>query len=205
MELKELKERLDLDLERSLVSPSVLLDDLSVIDERDRKLSQYVDPLYVPVYYHLGKYLKPNNLLEFGLGLGLFSTCFMKSCKTVENFLGFQEKTDKYYSDKFALRNIKKVLNGNISLYYGQPADKKFFEAVSKRKWNVAILHEEKDYDEHMFELDISWQHLDEDGYLIIDHISSKNTSTAFENFCKIENRKPIFIETRYKLGIAKK
>ena len=206
MELRELEEKLESDLNRSIISSSVLLDNLSVIDERNRTLGQYVDPRYAPFYYHLGKYLKPKTLVEIGFGLAFFSTCFMKSCRTVEEFFGFQEEAEGFYSNKFALRNIKKVFDGKFYYHYGQVLDDMFRLKIDQNKWDLALFNEECEYDKHMFHLDVVWSHINDGGYIVMDYVNSHDhASKAFANFCKIENRKSIIMETRYGVGIVQK
>ncbi len=206
MELRELEEKLNFDLNRQLISSTVLLDDLHIIEEDDRKLSQYADPRYVPFYYHLGKYLKPKNLLEYGLGLAFFSTCFMKSCRTVEKFFAFQERDKNFYSNRMAIKNIKRVFNGKFYYHLGRIVDADCQEKLSVDKWDLVFINEKLHYDTHMLHLDIAWEHLNEGGYIVVDYaITHPNAAKSLANFCKIQNIKPIIIKTRYGAGIIQK
>ena len=206
MNLKELKANLENDLVKQIITPNVLLGHLRVISESSRKTSAYVDPRYIPFYYYLGKYLQPKNMIEMGFGLAFFSTCFMRSCKTVENFLAFQEVGEEYYSNNLALKNIKTVYRNSLNYYQGSVNDKIFQDCISKNKWDLILFNEEKDYDKHMLYLDVVWSHLNLDGYIVMDYIQShENAKRAFHNFCKIENREPIILPTRYGVGIIQK
>ena len=205
MELRELEESLVSDLSRSLVSPHILLDNLNMIREWDRQLSQYVDPLYMPFYYHLGKRLEVKRLIEMGFGLALNSTCFMKGCRTVQKFFAFQDKTDEYYSNKLALQNVRKVYRNEFFYHYGKLTDIEFEKRLGHCEWDLAIFNEQTGYDQHLLGFDMVWKQIAEGGYMVVDHVDSQNASKAFANFCKIQNRIPIIIKTRYGVGIVKK
>jgi predicted O-methyltransferase YrrM len=206
MELRELEEKLSLDLKRQLISPSVLLDGLRIIDDEDRKSSQYVDPLYVPFYYHLGKYLKPKSLLECGFGLAFLSTCFMKSCRTVEVMFALQERVDEFYSNRIAIKNIKTVFDGTFYYHYGQILDATCQEKLNANNWDLAFLNDKLHYDKHMLQLDIVWDHLNDGGHIVADNIiAHTHAATALMNFCKIKNIKPIIFKTRFGTGIIQK
>lgn len=203
MDLKELQVHLESDLEKQCVSPSVLLDRLRVVDEACRKSSAYVDPTYVPFFYYLGKYLKPINLVEIGFNLGFCSTCFLKSCNTVKKIVVFQEQTKEYYSSKFGIKNIKSLHRGDFIF-----VDNKLnLEPVlDKNQWQLALFNIETDYDKSLFLLDTIWKNLDFDGYIVVDHVkSNENIQKVFDVFCKMKNREPIFISTRYGVGIVQR
>ena len=54
--------------------------------------------------------------------------------------------------------------------------------------------------------LDVVWSHISDGGHLVMDYIiTHSNAAKAFSNFCKIENREPIIIKTRYGTGIVQK
>ena len=206
MDLKELKINLDLDISKQIITSNILLDNLRVINEDSRKTSAYVDPRYIPFYYYLGKYLKPRNIIEIDFSLAFFSTCFIKSCKTVENFLAFQESGEEYYSNNLALKNIKTVYHGHLDYYEGRINDKIFQDIISQNKWDLVLFNEEKNYDKHLLHLDVMWSHLNMGGYIVMDYINShENAKLAFHNFAKIENREPIILTTRYGVGIIQK
>lgn len=206
MELEELKTKLNIDLSRQLVTPSILLDNLRLINEDSRRSSAYVDPLYIPFYYYLGKYLSPKNVFESGTGLGLFITAFLKSCKSVENLFLFQGKEKDFFSFRFAIKNIKSCYRKNTEMYYGDVMDKSFNEKINEKKWDLALFNDERNYDESMYLFDFIWESLEFDGFMIIDHIeSNQSINKAFFNFCKIKNKDPILFKTRYGVGILKK
>jgi len=206
MNLQELKSCLEADLSKQVITPGILLDHLRVINEDSRKTSAYVDPRYIPFYYYLGKYIQPKSMIEMGLGLAFFSTSFMKSCKTIEKLLAFQETSGEYYSANLALKNIKSVYRGNVDYYEGTVNDILFQKYISENKWDLVLINEEYGYDKHMLHLDVAWSNLNADGYIVMDYINSfENAKRAFHNFCKIENREPIILPTRYGVGIVQK
>jgi len=206
MNLQELKDNLEIDLDNQFVNPSVLLDKLTVINEESRKTSSYVDPRYIPFYYYLGKYIKPKKMIEIGFGLGFFSTCFLKSCDSVEYYLGFQEKTEDFFTPRFAIRNIKSSFRKNLDHYYGHFSDSDFQKKIVGHKWDIVFFNEETSYDKHLFNMDSVWDIMDSDGYLVVDYVESNvDTKEVFNNFCKIHNRTPIILKTRYGVGIIQK
>src|SRR5262249_14158519 len=121
----ELKERLEQKLNK-LYPSKVFLDKLRVIDEESRKTSPYSDPRYVPFYYWLGTMVEPVSLLEVGFRLGLFSACFLKGCKTVKKFLGFQQETEEFYSPNLGRANVRDNYKGESKVYVGSFMDEAF-------------------------------------------------------------------------------
>lgn len=206
VELHELKSNLDSDLSKQLITPSILLDNLRLINEDSRKSSAYVDPRYIPFYYYLGKYLTPQNVFEAGSGLGLFSSSFLRSCKSVENLYMFQERSEEFFSFRFAVRNVKSCYRKNVITYSGKPLDVEFHDKLSKFGWDLAIFNEEKSYDKHMMIFDLIWSKLNLNGYMVVDYVESHHpTNEAFKNFCKIKSKESILLKTRYGVGIIQK
>jgi hypothetical protein len=177
-----------------------------VIDEESRKTSAYTDPTYVPFYYYLGTQIQPKTFLEIGFRLGLLSGCFLKGCQSVDTFLGFQEETEEFYSFRLGRANIRSVFKKDFQFYLGKINDEIFLDEVGKRKWDLIVINEEKDYDTHRLYLDILWEHLPFEGLIVMDYIKSHEPSKkAYEDFCKIQNREPIIFGTRYGTGVIEK
>ena len=76
-DLEDIRDKLEDDLQKQVVSSRILLDRLRLIDEDSRKTAAYLDPNYAGFYYHLGKYIKPQNVIEFGFNLGLLTGCLL--------------------------------------------------------------------------------------------------------------------------------
>ena len=200
IDLEILQKKLYEDVKKSRVNTSLLCNNFLFISEGSKKSSAYIDPKYIPFYYHLGKYIQPKNMIEVGLRLGLFSSCFLKSCKSVEYFLGFQQKNNEYYSPRFALNNIGFNYSGKIEII----VESKIPDL--KTKFDLSIINEELDYDIHRIYLDTLWNVMELDGLIVHDYIhSNKLVGTAFRDFAKTKNRDIIEIKTRYGVGIVKR
>jgi predicted O-methyltransferase YrrM len=183
----------------------VLLNKFRFIDEGSRQTAAYSDPRYIPFYYHLGKFIQPKTLLELGFNLGLFSGCLLKSCKSVEYFVGFQEKTPEYYSPRFGIKNVRDEYKNALDVYIGSIVDDEF-AAKLKKGWDLVIVNEKLGYDKHLSYLETVWPHINLGGVVVMDYIASHDPAKeAFHNFCKISNRKPITFTTRYGTGIIQK
>lgn len=192
-------------LKKQAIASKFLLDKLKLIDDNSRKSSQYQDPFYFPFYYHLGKYINPKSVLQIGLNLGLEFSCFIQSCKSVNNFLGFQSKTEDYYSNRLAFSNIASI-NKKIHLdfYYGNLYDKDFIKKVNNI--DFAIITEKNNFDYIKNSLDICWNNLVLDGYLLLDYLKyDKKIEQIFYDFCRSQNTEGYIFKTRYFVGIIRK
>ena len=206
MNASKLKPILDSKLAKSLIPARILLDKFRVIEESSRKTAPYTDPAYAPFYYYLGTLIEAKSVAEIGTRLALLSGCFLKGCKTVKTFLGFQEKTEEYYSLRLARANIKSVFKGRFDFYLGEITDDAFVDYFAKRNWDTVIINEEMTYDRHRDYLDMIWQHMAGDGLIVMDYISShEHAKKAYFDFCKTQNREPITFKTRYGVGIVQR
>jgi len=207
MDLLNLKNNLDRDMKKGVISARVLLNSFSFIDEDSRKTGAYDDPRYMPFFYHLGKYISPKNVLEIGFNLGLFAGCLFKSCKTCEYFLGFREAdNDEYFSTRIALKNVKKSFKNKTDVYVGDIHDEDFQIKLSHKKWDLVFIDEEISYDLFMMHLDTVWKCVSFDGLVVVDKLDSIPAARrALVDFCKKNNKSPIFFNTRYGVGIINK
>jgi hypothetical protein len=206
MDLQELGDKLTPEFEKELISSRVLLDRLVVIDEASRKSAAYQDPRYAPFYFHLGKFVQPKTLIEFGFGLGLLSSCFFAKCETVESFLAYEPNTDDFYSPRLAFSNVKKSYQGKFDFYRGKFTDDKFLHKLDENEWDLAFLNDETSLDQNRDYLDLLWERMSFDGFIVMNYLfRHKPAKDAFETFCKIVNRKPVFFNTRYGTGIVQK
>jgi predicted O-methyltransferase YrrM len=205
MDLLELKKRLEEKLDKQITS-RVFLDRMRVLDEESRKSAAYNDPRYIPFYYWLGSMIEPKSLVELGFRLGLFSANFLRSCKSVERFLGYQEKTAEFYSPRLGKSNVRDHYKGPLDIYVGSINDEEFENLLSKTQWDLAIINEEVGYDRHREYLDVIWSKLNLDGYIVMDYVNRhKPAGEAYMDFCRIKNREPVKISTRYGVGIIKR
>lgn len=206
MNLSEIIPALKLRLAKQLVPARILLDKFRIIDESSRKTSSYTDPKYMPFYYYLGTTIRPRNMLDIGLNLGLLSGCFFKGCKSVERCLAFQQKDKDYYSPRLARANIKSCYKKSIDFYYGELTDLEFSKKLSRYKWDFAIINQDRDYDYLRSCLDLIWTHLNLDGIIAVEYAESPTQlKKAFSDFCKIKNREVQVLPTRYGTGLIQK
>jgi predicted O-methyltransferase YrrM len=206
MDILKIKPIIEEKLKKSLIPARILLDKFRLIEESSRKTSAYTDPLYVPFYFYMGRLVEAKNVVEIGFRLGLLSGCFLKGCQTAKSFLGFQEESEEFYSARLAKANIRDNFKGEFDFYYGQISDPNFLTKLEGRGWDVIIINEEKNYDEHRSYLDIMWEYLNNDGLIIMDYLDNeKHIKQAYLDFCKIKNRDPIIFKTRYGTGMIQK
>lgn len=201
--LKELKKSLEDSLNKQLISPRILLDNLRLIDESSRKSGAYQDPLNFPFYYHLGKYLKPKKLMNFGLRLALNTCCFLRSCKTVEEIFGFEKVGSEFFSPRLAIANIKDLNKKiKINFYFGYLEN--FISDI--KNVDLVLCNDQLDQEEMQKSFEMIWDSLNSDALYVVDYVdSNKNVNNAFKSFCSIVNRNPTFIKTRYGIGIVQK
>lgn len=204
MQAHQIKDIIEADLQKQNISARALLSNMRVVEETSRKTFAYMDNKYAPFYYHLGKYIQPKSLIKIGFRLGLLAGSFLKSCKSVERFLGFQEKDEGHYSSRIGIANIKDLLSSkNISIYHGQLLDESFLKMIHCTKWDLAIVNNESNYDKMRLYLDLLWDNINEGGLIVIDYLkSNKKISEIYKDFCKIHNRDQVIINTRYGVGL---
>lgn len=188
------------DLKKQLISASILLDSLTVISDSSRLSNEYLDASYYPFYYYLGKYIEPKSFLEIGFNLGFASACFFKSCKSVTSFLAFQQKKDNYYSSKIAQNNIKKYYKNSFLFV---TSETELFLSNLNEKIDLCIINDVWSYDKARLYFDFVYNNLTEKSLLVVDHLSDKNMTDAFRDFCKIHQMEVEYFDTRYKVGVA--
>lgn len=205
MNFQALKPLLDAELNKQF-SARTLLSSFRLIDEAARATASYSDPRYLPFYYHLGKFLQPKSVLEFGFGLGLCSASFFKSCKTTEEFLGFQEYSESFYSTRLGKANLRDNFRKKTNIHVGYLTDDKFMEEFSPKTWDLVILNSETGFDKHMLYLDFVWPQVSHDGVIVMDFIVRHTPAReAFFAFCKGKNKEPVTFDTRYGIGMVQK
>lgn len=207
MNFDKLKEDLEKKVRTQAISSSVLLSKCRLIDEISRKSGQYQDPFYFPFYYHLSKFVHPKSIMQIGLYLGFPLCCFLQGENSVENLFCFQNKDNFFYSEKLAISNIKDIFKSiKIDYHYGSVFDREFGQ-IASLGWDLILINQEKTNNDSLNEiLDICWNSANLDGLIVVDKVNSdKNVNACFNNFCKINNRDSIIINTRYGTGIVQK
>ena len=204
MTLEELKKTLESDIAKCLMSPQILLRKFNMLEEAARDAFISLDPTYFPFYYHLGKYLKPKNMVEIGFGLGINSGCFMSSCETVKEFFAFEGNTDGY-AWRMGRNNILKI-NPKMKFELGIGDFREFIPNISAKKWDLVLFNIPMAYDEYRYILDILWDSLNLDGYMVVDKIMSEDVcQKAFKDLHKGRNKEYIKLKTLYGSGIIRK
>lgn len=201
----ELKEFLETKLKKPLPS-HLILHNMRLSDDSIRNSFFYNEPTYVPLYFWLGKILKPKTLLEIGFRYGLLSATFLKTCKTVTYFLALQEPREKYYSCRLGISNVKDHYRKKLEVYMGKLEDE-FFEAKLKcSNLDLVIINEEAGYDRYRQYFDAIWPQLSPEGYMVVDCLK-KYTSldAAVKDFCISKNVAATYIGTTYGVSIIRK
>lgn len=206
VDLTSLAEKLTADLDTGAISGRVLLDRLRLIDESSRKTAAYLDHRYAPFYYHLGKYVVPEAVMEIGFDLGLLSASFFTSCKTAKTFFGYRETSPEYIPTRLGKANVGLRFKGEMVFYTGHLYDEDFLRIFSPNPWDLIILNDETVYDKHLEYLDAVWPHVSEHGLIVAEYIDRHVPARdAFLAFCESKNRQPAVFETRYGTGIMQK
>lgn len=194
-------------LKSQIISPRILLDKLRLIDEDSRKSSQYQDHNYLPFYYYLSRFIFPKNIVHIGLDLALPSCCFLQGSKSADFIFGFQKASNIFYSPRLAFSNIKLVKGKKFKLdyHYGNVNDVEFLQKIQKG-FDLCMITEVFSNDQINEFLEIAWEYLNVDGFIVLDHITSnKNLGDIFKNFSKSKNKVFFEFETRYGVGIVQK
>jgi hypothetical protein len=204
--LSELHQEISRELEKGFISSRILLDRLRVPVETYRRSIEYQDQTYVPFYYHLGKFISTRALFQIGLGLGFPICCFLASCKSVEKIFAFDFKSEDHYSPRLAISNIKDSHRGDFAYYSGTISDREFLEKYEVAEWDTAFINIKTSLDSHRNYLDLIWQKMPLDGFIVMDYLSNyKPAHEAFMTFSKVVNREPVMFDTRNGTGIIQK
>lgn len=204
MKLEEIKVYVEAKLKKRLFS-HIFLDRMRLIEEDSRQSLAYNNPTYVPFYYWLGTISEAKTFVEIGFRLGLLSGNFLKSCKTVNYFLGFQEtKGGEFYSDRLGKSNIKDVYKRGVYIHSGGCNDDVFITKLKSLDIDLAIINEEVSYDKHRLYYDLLWPQMAKNGIIVADYLNKyKPSLVAFKDFCTSVNREPVYVKTDYGVGMV--
>ncbi len=209
MKIEELKKELDSAVSKSMINTDMLIGRLKFMDLKSKKSSQYADSKYLPPYYHLSKFISPVKIVQIGFDLAFPLCCFLKSNNSAKEILAFQPKgdDDSYYSERLGISNLREIKKEiEINFYKGGVFDIDFQNLLSQKKWDCFFINEKYGkFDSIKENLDLSWDNLNDDGFIILDGIMHKKVNKLFKDFCKIRNTFGIEIKTRYGLGIIRK
>jgi hypothetical protein len=194
------------DMLSGTISGKILLDRFCVIEENSRRSPAYMDDRYSGFYYHLGKRIDPESLLEMNFDLGLLSGSLMVSCKTVIEFLGFRERGEQYFSPRIGRYNVRKVMKGHRDFYVGSLYDDEFDMRIRGVAWDFALVSDLSSSERQLEYLDFVWPHIADNGIIACENLGKNNYSEdGFLSFCQSKNRKAHIFPTRYGTGLVQK
>ncbi len=206
LDLHDLKAKIELKLRKGHITSRVLLGRSRFMDEASIQSSPFNDSSLFPFYYHLGKYLCPEQVVEFGTGLGLRAACLVQGYN-LKRYLGFQVLTEGFYSTRLTYANIHDHTTGKVEICKVKFGDvNTYTERLKDKCWDLAIIAEECDYDNQMRLLELAWDSLIYDGMIVVDyynrHLPCKK---ALDDFSSVKKRELVVIATRYGVGLLQK
>ena len=197
-------------LKLGLMSPQNLLSGTKLLDESSRNAGDYQDFNYLPFYYHLGKQLTPKVVYQIGAKLGLVGACFLRTCKTVEQWLAMDK--DRDLAARLIESNLKlhtkycdNTMPGGPIGYMGLSDGMLEMTTPYTREFpgfDVGFLTENFGTERNLKYLNFLWKHLVPEGLLVVDYI---NSDDVFHGFCRVNNREPVIFNTRYGVGIIQR
>jgi len=187
----ELKRKLDL----AAIGTSVLLSKVKLLDLKSNQTAAFRDSKYFPFYYHLGSQISPECVLQVGPKLGLPAVCFLQKCKTVNSWMVVEEEN---LPRSMIRSNIQMFIKSKLVGFCGM--------GDVDESYDLALLTEEYDRDQHNLYLKFLWASLKPGGLLVVDYITNNEViQGSFYDFCRVKNREPIIFDTRYGTGIITK
>ena len=194
-------------LDDGLISSDKLLAGTKLLDESSRAAGDYNDIRYLPFYYHLGKQLTPKSVYQIGAKLGLVGACFLRSCKTVEQWLAMDQ--DRNLAARIIESNLKlhtKYCDDPMPGMMGYMGLSDSMLEMSAAKefagFDLGLLTENFGPERYVKHLNFLWKNLTPEGLLVADYIHSHD---VFHEFCRVNNREPDVFNTRYGVGIIRK
>jgi predicted O-methyltransferase YrrM len=203
LDIYQVKSEVESKLRQGYITSRVLLGRARFIEEGSTKTSSFNDPAHLPFFYHFATLIKPKTVVESGVGLGLRAACLAQGTE-ITRFLGLQEvPNSKYYSPRLAKGNVGDHCKGKINIHSGLITDSSFIDSLNAIEWDLALISEKLPYERQMLHMDLLWSRVKLGGMMLIDNQESHEASQrAFKEFCKIKNRDPVVINTRYGVGV---
>jgi hypothetical protein len=181
------------------ISTDVLLPQVKLPNNSSKQSPAFSDPNYLPFYFRLGMESNPQVVCQIGCNLGLVGACFIKGCKTVREWISFDGKNQ---NSRFVESNLKLAGCPKITIKDLDFSTKNFDTNVEKVA-DMAFLSESFDIKKTEISLDLLWNCLKPDGFLVVDYIHDTQIFASFQRFCQIKNREPVLFKTRYGIGIV--
>lgn len=193
------------DISKGIITSRVLTGGFKFLNENDKKSIIYNDPFYIPFFYHLGKRINPVCFFEMGFDLSLISSCFLKSCKSVEYFLAFQQKTQDSYNEKLAISNLKINYKKDFNYYCGNFFDEGFLYHFDKKDFDLIIINSQDNYDKLFAAVEYSYMRLKDNGYLVFNNLNANKNKEIFLNIAIGYKKEYKVLGTKYSVGILEK
>lgn len=195
-------------LDDGLITPDILLSGTKLVDESSRESVDYKDGRHFPFYYHLGKQLKPKVVYQIGAKLGLIGACFLRSCKTVEDWLAMDN--DRDFTATIITSNLKLHTEARGRIQPGAPVaymglNDELLEMNHHPDFtgvDLCFLTENFGEERYLKHLNFLWKVLKPEGLLVADYITAHD---VFHEFCRVKNREPEIFKTRYGVGIIQR
>ncbi len=186
-------EKLQEDLDKSLIGPRELLSGTKVYTESSRESPAYLDRRHLPFWYHLGKQLPDmDRVMQVGPYLGLVGTCLLQSCSVVEW--------------NVCSGGAYEITKSNMRLHSPQ-IEVKFVSPRVCEEIDLALFTDNFDllHDSPTELFNLLWDNLKPEGLLAVDYINSDAQGEAFREFARVKNRETVIIKTRYGVGIIER
>lgn len=190
----ELQNRID----KQLIDPRIFLNDL-IFDETAKNGVIYNDPRFLPFYLHLGRLIKPKNVLVWNLGDGVTTSFFLKYCDSVEKVITIDSE-DTYIGNS----NIRFNFDGQIETYV-MNLNQFITNNVLNFELDLIFINREMLYDQYMLFLEFVWSFLRKKGLIVLDYINRDQVKEAYSDFCKVKNKDQCLVNTRYTVGLIEK
>jgi hypothetical protein len=131
-----------------------------------RQTAAYSDPRYVPFYSPPRGLGEAEGRAGDRVPAGPFDClCRARGAGRRSGYLGFQQRTDSYYSDRLGRANVRDHFKGPLDVYQsGVSRMRLSSRGCPPAKWDLVIVNEEERYDAHVAYLDTVWPHVADDG-----------------------------------------
>jgi len=198
-------DNIEKDISKGIITSKVLTSRFKFLNENDKKSIIYNDPFYIPFFYHLGKHINPTCFFEMGFDLSLISSCFLKSCKSVEYFLALQQKTKDSYNEKLAISNLKTNYKKDFNYYCGNFFDQEFLDYFDKKDFDLIIVNAQGGYDDLFSAVEYAYMRLKNKGHLVFNNLSANKNKEIFLNIAIGYKKEYKVLGTKYSVGILEK
>ena len=201
--MKDLVEKVRTSFKSSALSAQCLLAKFKYLPPDVTNRTFFYDPKYYPFYFHLGRHVTAENVLDMSLAGGLPLSCFLLGKTGTENVLAFQRQSVDFYSPRMATHNVRAVYRRRLSAHVGAMDDVTFQKKLQSYDWNAVLMTERLPYDECLGYLRVIWSSVASGGIIILDYVNyDKSMGQAYHDFAKTSNRDTVIFDTKYGVGL---